>query len=63
MTQKCRCVAIGNQYFLRAVTVQDSNLGYTLIKSRAETKQAKSNAKVETHKLAAKHNKTKASKS
>ena len=53
---------IGNQYFLRGITVDDSSLGYTLVKSKAEVKAAKHNAKIETHKLTVKHNKVKISK-
>lgn len=54
---------IGNQYFLRGIVIQDSKEGYTLAQSKQETKAKEHNAKVETHKLVAKHHKAKSTKS
>jgi hypothetical protein len=53
---------IGNQYFLRGIVVQDSKEGYALAPSKQETKAKEHNAKVEIHKLMAKHHKAKTSK-
>lgn len=54
---------IGNHYFLRGITVQDSDLGYNLSESNEELRVAKSGAKMETHKVVCKQNNTRASKS
>lgn len=45
---------VGDHYFLREISVRDSDLGYTLLKSNEEVRMAKSNAKMETHKVVCK---------
>jgi hypothetical protein len=54
---------IGNHYFLRGITIENSLLGYDLAQSKAEVKLAKNNARIEKHRLTIKHHKTMRGKS